>query len=570
MKKNLHIIDILRERSLDGVINKYVNLKDDLEADRFISSLSNINLDNIDLLRHLLKRGNEDNFVSSLVALPFNSIEQYEDLRNFSRSGTDIIKSGKVAFLIFTGGAATRLKEQYKELKEIYLDRFNIDIGDDSSIPKGLIPISPSGYFSFIHLFVEQVLRLQYEYKVIINLIIMVSALTESYIRRYFEENDYFGLMRRSVFFLRQEENPRLDPDGDMIFDGEKIVTTGDGHGGVYRALINSHLRDELIFRGVESIVMFNVDNPLARFFDPVRIGYHFTRGADFTLSVVKKTEASEKIGVVVEDPSMNRYRVVEYNLLTDEMRNYRDENGELLYSSGHINVNIVNLKVIDKKFSPIVYLNKKVKVRDREILTSSLEWLNQDIISVLEKGGVSFIGLKRDDFFLPTKNVKGMDSIETTIQGLNRYYKSSLDNSCKFFKNSVLDLAPSFFLDERDNHRLRNLVMEQDSMLLIRGCFDADDKYMLLNKGLVIEKGAILKIVAEYPFGHFDYDYVSNTAIPNIGSASRMHFNKPLVIRAGSNVKIHIKEGGILIVNSQELMGDIDIIVERGQKKEI
>ncbi len=72
-----------------------------------------------------------------------------------------------------------------------------------------------------------------------------------------------------------------------------------------------------------------------------------------FTSSVVEKTEPSEKIGVMGE--GRDSYRVIEYNLLPEDMREKRDENGRLFFSCGHINVNIVSLQVVDKKFSPIV-----------------------------------------------------------------------------------------------------------------------------------------------------------------------------------------------------------------------
>ncbi|MCX7957495.1 MAG: hypothetical protein N3B13_00415, partial [Deltaproteobacteria bacterium] len=274
-------------------------------------------------------------------------------------------------------------------------------------------------------------------------------------------------------------------------------------------------------------------------------------------------------IGVVAEDISSN-YRIVEYNLLTPDMRNMRNEKGELLFSCGHINVNIANLSITEKKFSPIVYRDKKIKVRGREIFTSSLEWLNQDIVTVLAKKQVALLGLERNNFFLPTKNVRGVDSVETTLEGLNRYYKTILDNSCRFHRSSVLDLSPSFILDERDNHRLRNIVMENDSLLFIRGCIDADGGFLLINKGIILEQGASLKIISEKPLGNFDYDYISNSATPDIKSASRIHISKPLKIRAGARISVYIKEGGILILNSEELSGEKNLIVERYQKTEL
>ncbi len=431
-----------------------------------------------------------------------------------------------------------------------------------------MVPVSPMGYMTFLSLFAEQILRLQYDTGTIVNLIIMVSKSTENYIRRYFEENNYFGLMRMAVFFLRQNENPRLDPDGDIIFDGEKIITTGDGHGGVYRALVESHLRDELIIRGVESVLMFNVDNPLARFSEPSRIGYHFARNADFTISAVEKVEPMEKIGVVALNREEDKYRVIEYNLLNDEMKNARDSNNNLLFSSGHINVNLVNLSVIDKRFPPIVYRDKKIKIREGQIPTSSLEWLNQDLIQVLNRGRVAILGLPREKYFLPTKNVKGVDSIESTMSGMVRYFKDILDDSCKFYNNSVLDISPIFISDERDNHRLRNLVMEEDSKLFIRANFDSDKNSLLLNKGIVLERGATLKIICKEPYGRFEYDYISNTAKCDNSNASLFSIKYPLKIKAGVSVNLQIEEGSTLIVEKKEISENTEITVKKGEIK--
>lgn len=568
MGTNSHLLNILKERDLMGVLKKYVRSDDDVEMKRFLDALSSINLDNVNILRYLLKRNNEGLQISRLAPLPFADIQKYEEVRSFSSLGFDMIRQGRVAFLIFSGGTATRLKEQFPDLKDFYQHRFGIDIGSDPQIPKGMLPISPVGHQTFISFFVEQILRLQYDTGAIINLIIMVSRSTENYIRKYFEENDYFGLLKKSVFFLRQHENPRLDPDGDIIFDGERIITTGDGHGGVYRALVESHLRDELIIRGVDSIVMFNVDNPLARFADPVRIGYHFATDADFMISAVERTDPQEKIGVVAEDKEEGNLRVVEYNLLDEEKRNARDESDNLLFSCGHINVNIVNLSVIDKKFPPIIYKDKKVSVRGRSVPTASLEWLNQNLVGVLDKKRVSILGLPRCQFFLPTKNVRGVDSIETTRDGLVRYFKGILDDSCKFSQSAVLDLSPVFISDENDRYRLRNLVMEEDSELYIRANFDTEKDRLILDKGILIERGARLQIICKQPYGKLEYDYIYNAVRFDPSTASLVTLRYPLRISAGVTVTLQIQERGSLTIQSREINNNTEIVVREGESR--
>ncbi len=111
---------------------------------------------------------------------------------------------------------------------------------------------------------------------------------------------------------------------------------------------------------------------------------------------------------------------------------------------------------------------------------------------------------------------------------------------------------------------------MEECSRLFLRVSLNASEQDLILDRGLVIEKGASLEIIAENPLGEFDYDYISNTAKLNTRSASRVQLSRPLRIKAGVNARFVIKAGGILIIKSEELTENINITVGPGQKTDV
>ncbi len=124
MSKTSHLIDLLKEKSLEGVLNKYVSVDDENDMKRFISAISSVDLNNVSILRYLLRTNSGGVKINNFDPVPYHTIDTYKDAKEFSRLGLDMIRQGKVAFLIFSGGAATRLKEQFGELREICLSRF--------------------------------------------------------------------------------------------------------------------------------------------------------------------------------------------------------------------------------------------------------------------------------------------------------------------------------------------------------------------------------------------------------------------------------------------------------------
>lgn len=354
--------------------------------------------------------------------------------------GQEYLRQGRVALFLVAGGQGTRL-------------------GFDG--PKGCFPITPVTGKSLFQLFAETIRALQLRYRTLLPWYIMTSRENHSATEMFFKNNAYFGLDPQQVHLFMQGEVPSVDLDGRLIVTPDfRIFKNPNGHGGSIQALHASGALADMAGRGIEEIFYFQVDNPLVKIADPLFIGAHVDLGAQMSSKVVRKTDPSERVGIIgLID---GRLGCIEYSELSAEQASARTPSGDLLFSSANIAIHMVNRNFLERLATdphirlPYHCAVKEIRALDpqtgeqKTIQGIKFEMFIFDALGFAQRSCT--LEVERDEEFSPVKNRTGADSPETARAALMRLHRSWLRAAgCRIPDTFEVEISPLFALDEHE-----------------------------------------------------------------------------------------------------------------------
>ncbi|KAJ1532235.1 hypothetical protein ONE63_000852 [Megalurothrips usitatus] len=244
-----------------------------------------------------------------------------EELDAYRAEGLRLISEGKVGVLLMAGGQGTRLGVTY---------------------PKGMYDIGLPSHKPLFQIQAERIRRVEelaFQHtgkKGSVMWYIMTSEQTMEPTMQFLQSRNYFGLNSSNVMLFEQGMLPCFSMDGKIILDTpSRLSKAPDGNGGLYRAMRNRGVLDDIEKRGITSLHSHSVDNVLVTVADPVFIGYSSLKNASCGVKVVPKAYPAEPVGVVCSVDG--KYQVVEYNEITTATAEQRDADGQLTFSAGNI-----------------------------------------------------------------------------------------------------------------------------------------------------------------------------------------------------------------------------------------
>jgi UDP-N-acetylglucosamine/UDP-N-acetylgalactosamine diphosphorylase len=326
-------------------------------------------------------------------------------------AGEESLRAGHVAWLLVAGGQASRLGLE---------------------APKGTFPVGPVSARSLFEIFARKLAASRASSGAPIPWYVMTSEANDAATKAFFERHHHFGLPPSDVVFFRQSMLPALDPEGRVLLAApDRVFLAPNGHGGTLSALAESGALSDAVRRGIRTFSYFQVDNPLARPSDPLFLGLHALERAQMSSKVVKKRDASEKVGVLGR--VAGKLACIEYSDLPPDLREARTPSGELVYSAGNIAMHAIEVEFVDRLTRGGLRLPWHLARKDVEAVLEDgrvgkrpgikFEAFVFDALGFTERSVT--LEVDRQAEFSPVKNAQGEDSPATARRDLCRLHAS-------------------------------------------------------------------------------------------------------------------------------------------------
>lgn len=324
-----------------------------------------------------------------------------EKKEEYTKTGLDAIRAGKVGAVLLAGGMGTRL-------------------GSDA--PKGVYNIGLTKDVFIFQRLIENLMDVVDQAGTWVPLYVMTSDKNHDATVSFFEEKKFFGYNADYVTFFMQDMAPASDYDGKVYMEAKnKMSTSPNGNGGWFLSMVKWGVAEKMRQAGVEWLNVFSVDNVLQRIADPCFVGATIATDSAVGAKVVAKNAPDEKVGAMcLED---GRPSIVEYYDMTPKLMEAKLADGTPAYHFGVILNYLFRVKdleeivarklplhIVEKKIS---YLDEKGEpVKPEEPNGYKFEQLVLDMIHELDS--CLPYEVVRNKEFAPIKNRTGIDSVES------------------------------------------------------------------------------------------------------------------------------------------------------------
>lgn len=394
-------------------IIKLMKKLDEKEIKDISEQINKLNFKQVNkLYKELSKKELEDSKnIEEIVALNKDKLSEKE-LNHYTELGDNILKNNKYALVTMSGGQGTRL---------------------GYNGPKGTfkIDVKPESKYLF-EILADNLKQINEKYSNTISWYIMTSSENNEDIIKFFEEHNYFEYPKEYIKFFKQDNLPLITPEGKLIIGSKKLIKeAANGNGGIFNSMYKNGIIDDMKKKNIKWIFIGSIDNVLLKLADTTLIGLAEDRKVEIATKSILKNSPEEKVGAICKKDG--KIKVIEYSEMSDELKNMKNEDGELKLGESHIMCNLFSIKALKKlakkKLPYHIAFKKSDYLNDEGIIVKSDApnvykfetfifdaWIYFKDIAVLRG--------KREEDFAPVKNREGVDSPETAVKLYNEYYE--------------------------------------------------------------------------------------------------------------------------------------------------
>ena len=396
-------------------ILKFMEKVDDTKKKKLADQILKLDFEQVN---RLYKNRNEK-FVNEKKIEPIKYINKNKlsskEINEIKQIGDQVIEQGKYAVVTMAGGQGTRLGWKG---------------------PKGTFKLEKVGKYIF-EILTETLLKAKEEYGKEVYWYIMTSIDNNDKTINFFEKHNYFGYPKEKVKFFKQNTLPLLDFDGNLLVDKNfEIRYASDGNGGVFQALKEDKMIEDMQAHNIQWVYVCGVDNIMANMVDDVLLGLAIKNKMPSASKSVKKAYPEEKVGIFCK--KNGKPAIIEYIDMNEKMIYARDDEDELLFGESNIVGHLFNIESVKElanyhfKYHCAKKKNSYIDENENEVIPNEpnsykfeafifdgFEYLDDMII----------LRVNREDEFAPIKNATGNDSPQTAEKIYLQKYKQNIKN---------------------------------------------------------------------------------------------------------------------------------------------
>jgi len=404
MKSYNEILEILEKYNQTHLLDFYNELSLE-EQEKLLKNIENNDFEEISTIvknnksMDMVDKNNES-LNSDIV--PIEALDKYsisnEEWNKYKEMGEDLIKKGGVAVCTMAGGQGSRLGHEG---------------------PKGTFMVPLKEPKSIFQIAAEHIINAANKYNTPINWYIMTSEENDKVTKEFFEENNFWGYNKEYVKFFKQGQLPLTDFDGKILLQEKgKIYKAANGNGGIFKALEDNGIVEELKNKNIKYLVSCNVDNILIKPIDEIMLGVLNERSPEICIKSVIKRAPNEPVGVCcLKD---GKPTVIEYIDFPKELAETRNDDGSLKFGEVHFGCNYLSTKLLEKisneklPYHGAKKKNKYINKAGMQVCPDTPNSFKYEmfIFDGFEKADSALVfRVKREEEFAPIKNKEGEDS---------------------------------------------------------------------------------------------------------------------------------------------------------------